>query len=334
MKKLLMIIAAMTLIICSCQKETQCRSCKEGKPIEVTVNINGTAMSKSTGNTYANESKVNNLQILVFDGEGNIENYRSVDNEMSVTLLAASGEKTVWAVVNAPSLETLSTIDELNGALTTLTDNALDSFVMTGYVNEELTDGAVIAITVRRVVARVSVAKITAAFEGTPGDDEKSLRLTGIYMLNVAGAANYALDGEQTHWYNKLGHEDEEADLFLYDALDHTIANNTSYEVEHAYYPYPNNVDISVKSIAEADRGTWSPRRSILCLEVEYDGTVGYYPVELPVIERNKTYVIDEIVVTRAPGDKPYDPVDTGAATVSITVQDWELGLNLGTVII
>ena len=54
----------------------------------------------------------------------------------------------------------------------------------------------------------------------------------------------------------------------------------------------------------------------------------------MPVIERNKTYSIEEVVITRSPVETPYDPIDTGVATVSITVQEWELGLNLGTVTI
>ncbi|MBR0533340.1 MAG: hypothetical protein IJK19_01455 [Bacteroidales bacterium] len=334
MKKQLMIIAVLALGAMACQKENDCKECNEGKPVEVTVSINGTTMSKSTGNSYANESKVNNLQILAFNANGELENYRSIDNEMSVTMLASSGEKTVWAVVNAPSLEEVVTLEELNGTLTGLADNALDGFIMTGSVTAELTDGAVIAVTVRRLVARVSVSKITAAFPDTPAFEGKTLKVTGIYMLNVSGAVKYSLEGEPGLWYNKLKHENEQVDTFLFDALDQTIENNSSYEAEHAFYPYPNNIDVSVKSLDEESRGTWSPRRSILCIEVEYDGGTGYYPIELPVIERNKTYLIEEVVITRAPGDKPYDPIDTGAATVSITVQDWELGLNLGTVTI
>ena len=334
MKKQILIIAALALVTCACVKGNQCKTCNEGKPVEVTVQINGTTMTKSTGNTYANESKVNNLQILAFDANGDIEGYRSVDNETSVTLMSTSGEKTVWAVVNAPSLENIYTLDQLSEALTVLEDNALDNFVMTGSVTEELTDGAVLAITVRRIVARVSVAKITAAFPDTPAYNGKTLKLTGIYMINVAGAVNYALSGEPSAWYNKLTHEDDAADVFLYDALDQAMANNSSYEVEHAYYPYPNSASTSVKDIDESDRGTWSQRRSILCIEVEFDGSTGYYPIEMPVIERNKTYSIDEVVITRSPADNPYDPIDTGMATVSITVQEWELGLSLGTVTI
>lgn len=334
MKKQLLMIGLLALTTCACVKENQCQTCKERKPVEVTVQINGTSMTKTTGNTYANESKVNNLQILAFDANGEIEGYRSIDNETSVTLMSTSGEKTVWAIVNAPSLESVTTLDGLNSTLTSLEDNALDSFIMTGSVSEELTDGAVLAVTVRRMVARVSVAKITAAFPDTPAYDGKTLTVKGIYMLNVAGSVNYALSGAPTEWYNKLNHEDDGVDSFLYDALDQTIANNSSYEVEHAYYPYPNSITTSVKDIDENNRGTWSTRRSILCIEVEFDGETGYYPIEMPVIERNKTYSIEEVVITRSPVETPYDPIDTGVATVSITVQEWELGLNLGTVTI
>jgi hypothetical protein len=72
----------------------------------------------------------------------------------------------------------------------------------------------------------------------------------------------------------------------------------------------------------------------MLVVDVTLDGERGYYPIELPVLERNKTYSIEEIVLTRRPGDVPYKPIETGEATAQITVAEWELGLNLGTITI
>ena len=60
--------------------------------------------------------------------------------------------------------------------------------------------------------------------------------------------------------------------------------------------------------------------------------TVGYYPLPLPPMERNKTYSISEVKITRLPGDVPYKPIETGESKVTISVAEWELGLNLGTV--
>lgn len=332
MRKTLLILAAAAMAVCSCNKSEVAQT--KGKPVEVTVQINGSSMTRTVGNTYANESKVNTLQILAFNASGQLEGYKAVSKEMSVTLMASAGQKTVWAVVNAPSLEKVQTLNELTGTLSGLADNATDSFVMTGSLTTELTDGAVVAITVKRLVARVSVGKISVEFPETPAYAGKDLRLTGIYMINVANTVNFALGGEPTDWYNKLAHTDAQVDALLYDAVGETLSNHSSHTTEHAFYPYPNPVAKSVKEIPQADRGTWSPRRSILVIEVVFDGKTGYYPIELPVIDRNKTYGIDEVKITRSPGAVPYDPIETGEATVSITVADWELGLNLGTITI
>ena len=127
-------------------------------------------------------------------------------------------------------------------------------------------------------------------------------------------------------------------DALLYDKLTSTtVSNEKPYEKEHVFYPYPNptkddNYDAS-----------WTPRHTLLVVEVTFESKKGYYPVVLPVLERNKTYVIDELVIRHRPGDvpykpietgdatvQPYKPIETGDATVQITVNEWELGLNMG----
>ena len=115
-------------------------------------------------------------------------------------------------------------------------------------------------------------------------------------------------------------------DALLYDSVTATVDNKKPYEKEHVFYPYPNPTD---KDTYDA---TWQPRHSILVVEVTFQGKKGYYPIVLPVLERNKTYVIDELVIRHRPGDVPYKPLETGDATVQITVNEWELGLNMGKV--
>ena len=324
MKKILVLSLALLAVV-GCQKKDDCPcNTASDQSVSVTVQVQGTTMTKASGVEYADEARVSNLQILAFNAYGELESYVTVDNETSATLLASSGQKTVWAVVNAPSLASIEQIEDLQEAVSNLSDNALNAFVMTGNVTEELTDGAVINITVKRIVAKVSIEKITAAFPDTPAYAGKDLVVTGIYMLNVGAAQDYPVAAAPAAWYNKLYHLDEEADTFLYDALSETIANNTSYAVAHDYYPYPNSVDVSVLSLDPEVRGTWSPRRSILCIEVTFGGEVGYYPIEMPVIQRNKHYRILEVILSRRPGSLPYVPIETGNATVTITVDDWE----------
>lgn len=365
MKKALLFSAAFAaLALVSCNREPVASvSPDDGKPVEVTVEIRGAAATRVTGVVSqegrmdsASEAKVNNLQIFVFK-DGQREAYRKVTDALSALVPATSGQRDVWAVVNAPDLDALMTVDELKAAVTKLSENAADSFVMTGSVTQDLVDGGQVPITVKRIVARVSINKISTDLKDYRAN--YSVRVHGIYLINVAGDNNYDVSGEPGTWVNKLGHVDADYDPLLADALTAVVVKNSvydgetlvtdnSYRQEHVFYPYPNAIGTDVDGYVADYSDTWSPRATILVIEASMlDGngeaieiepvnhagqTVGYYPIVLPHLERNKTYVIDEVCITRLPGTEPYKPIETGETQVTIIVNDWEVGLNLGTV--
>lgn len=321
MKKNLLFIAALAATaLVSCQREN---APADGKPVEVNVTIQGTAPTRATEVQYADESRVENLQVYVFN-DGNLEDYRNAGESMTAQLTATSGTRTVWALVNAPAISDITTEAELKSRVSLLSDNRKDAFVMTGSTTQELTDGGTVPVTVKRIVSRVSIGKITTAYQYSLASE--SLVINGIYLINVAADNNYAADGKPTTWVNQLGHKDNTYDALLYDAVNLKVNNGGSHTKEHVFYPYPNPTETA------SYEDTWNPRHTMLVVEVTFQGVKGYYPIELPVLERNKTYVIDELVVKHRPGDKPYKPLETGDATVQITVNDWETGLNLGTV--
>ena len=294
----------------------------DGKPVEVNVTILGTAPTRATSVTYENESKVNNLQVYVFN-DGKLEDYRDAGAAMTAQLTATSGQRTVWALVNAPTIQDVTTESGLKAKVSQLSDNQTDGFVMSGFVTQELKDGGTVPVTVKRIVSRVSVKKISTDFQYALA--EETLTVDGIYLINVAADNDYAADGTPSQWANKLGHKDNAYDKYLYDKLSSTtVTNKKAYEKEHVFYPYPNPTQ------DDTHDATWSPRHTMLVVEVTFQGKKGYYPVVLPVLKRNKTYVIDEMVIRHRPGDEPYKPLETGDATVQITVNDWELGLNMG----
>lgn len=319
-KQLLSIAACAATVLVSCQQEAL-RT--DGKPVEVNVTIQGTAPTKATGVEYASESRVENLQVYVFN-DGKLEDYRDAGEAMTAQLTATSGTRTVWALVNAPAISDITTETELKGRVSLLSENKTNGFVMTGSTTHELTDGGSIPVTVKRIVSRVSIGKITTAYQYSLASE--TLTVDGIYLINVAADNTYAVDGTPSVWANQLGHKDNAYDALLYDTVNANLANGTSHTTEHVFYPYPNPTE------AASYEDTWKPRHTMLVVEVTFQGKKGYYPVELPVLERNKTYVIDELVVKHRPGDKPYVPLETGDATVQITVNEWETGLNLGTV--
>lgn len=329
MKKATLFLAAVAATaLVSCNKDRGASIPGEGRPVEFNVSIQGAPVTRATGTTYADESKVNDLQVFVFDETGALQDYKAAGAAMTATLSATSGTRTVWAVVNAPSMADITTASQLEERASLLSDNGRDSFVMTGSTTGEIVDGGTVTITVKRIVSRVSVAKISTDFKYAMTD--KVLTINGIYLINVAADNNYAVSAAApVNWLNKLGHEDATMDELLYDGLDNVIVSNGNpYSVEHAFYPYPNPIE------TETYEDQWAPRHTMLVVDVMLDGVRGYYPIELPVLERNKTYSIEEIVLTRRPGDVPYKPIETGEATAQITVAEWELGLNLGTITI
>ena len=311
--------ALAALALGSCTRE---KANIDGKPVEVNVTILGTAPTRATSVSYDNESKVGNLQVYVFN-DGKLEDYQDAGAAMTAQLTATSGERTVWALVNAPTLKDVSTETELKARVSQLSDNKTDAFVMSGFTKQELKDGGTVPVTVKRLVSRVSVKKISTEFQYALAGE--TLTLDGIYLINVASDNTYAADGTPGAWVNQLGHKDSGLDALLYDKLTSTtVTNATPYEKEHVFYPYPNPTKDDTYDT------TWTPRHTLLVVEVTFEGKKGFYPVVLPVLERNKTYVIDELVIRHRPGDVPYKPIETGDATVQITVNEWELGLNMG----
>ena len=176
----------------------------------------------------------------------------------------------------------------------------------------------------KRFVSRVSIKKISTDFQEALSS--QTVSIDGIYLINVAGDNTYAADGTPGTWANQLKHKDNDYDALLYDKVSVTVSNKKAYEKEHVFYPYPNPTE------QDTYDATWAPRHTILVVEVTFQNKKGYYPVVLPILERNKTYVIDEMIIRHLPNDEPYKPLETGDASVQITVNEWEVGLNMGKV--
>lgn len=309
-------LAALTLL--SCEREN---INTESKPVKVTVSIQGTAPTRATSVSYSDEAKVESLQVYVFNN-GKLEDYQNAGAAMTAQLTATSGLRTVWALVNAPTIKDLTTENELKAKVSRLADNDIDAFVMVGSTSQELKDRLTVPITVKRFVSRVSIKKISTDFQEALSS--QTVSIDGIYLINVAADNTYATDGTPNTWVNQLKHKDNDYDALLFDKVSATVSNKKAYEKEHVFYPYPNPTS------QDTYDSTWAPRHTILVVEVTFQNKKGYYPVVLPILESNKTYVIDEMIIRHLPNDDPYKPLETGDASVQITVNEWEVGLNMG----
>ena len=309
MKKSIFAFAAALVALVACNKNEATPMQPQNQletlePCELTVGICG-AMTKATAVTTENEAKVNNLQIFVFRGD-DLDAYASVDNAKELTLSCTAGEREVYALVNAPDYSAVPGKAALLAKVSELSANSLTNFEMVGSKSVTLPQASTVSIDVNRIASRVVLKKITRNFTSA-ALQSLDFTIDAIYLINVAGNTSYDLTKAPAAWYNVAKNNNELASL-LYDAPASAVANGQSYIPVHTFYGYPN--DLSVNTTR-------------LVIETTLGTTKYYYPINLPAMESNKSYEIEEVTITRPGSDNPNEPVSFADASFSINVIDW-----------
>ena len=312
--------AAMALVSCS-EKNVEVQQIPvEDEVVELEVNV-PIPLTRIAGVAQeSDEKKVNDLQVFVFNSSGVLEAYGN-EKASTLKLTCVPGEKSVVALVNAPSLSGIATLAELQGAKSMLSANDAGNLVMASGVLEKtlVADGDnSMTIEVTRLAAKVVLASVKNEM-ALEADRKKDFTIKAVYLTNVVGDRLYLSGSEPSVWYDKMGYEPDNTLSFLHDEPSYKLAYNTSYTSQHYFYCYPNSTE------TDAHAGSWSPRWTRLVVEAVLGTEKCYYPLSLPVVERNTEYVIN-LTVTRLGSSNPDTPVSTGEASFTVTVKDWEDG--------
>lgn len=325
-------------------------------------------LTKVDGNATQNtlERKVNSLQVFVFKKNGNepasnpLETDKYVTGTTAATLNTLTGNKSIWAVVNAPRLYSIRTERDLQKTVSFLRENRADNLVMSGQALANVLQynasasgnvGTVtpVDLTVNRLCARISLHTVAADFRGTSLEGA-SLTLLEAYLVNVP--ASVCLDGTPLSagelssgaaWYNfrKLGTSTDEVLLNdtnkLLKESGLSISINTSdpvvgTAVDKYFYVYPNVSGTKVDDESPSARMT----RLILHMYIgaTADGREGrdsYYSFNVPVygsgktLEGNHIYDISKITFTSegCPAPPPFPDMEYGKVNASITIGEW-----------
>ena len=315
------VAATLCTVACNKNMDTQINEVpnpanEERFELKVQVRSGGDLVqTKSTTITPANEVLVNNRQVFVFRGDA-LDAYGSINDDDEITLSCTGGERQVYALVNCPDLSAISTKTALLATSSLLSGNSGTSFQMIGHQDEvDLPDDSPVTINVHRLAARVVIKKISRAFT-VSALAAKSLTIDQIFITNVAGDINFGETASPTVWYNKMAYSSEQA-AFTYDAPASALANNASYSTAHSFYAYPN------PTVDDAEGGSWSARHTRLVIKVTLGTDVYYYPITLPALEANKSYEIDELILTRPGSDNPDKPVSFQDCTFQVNVVGW-----------
>lgn len=343
MKKTIIIAASAALLACTaCNQEQAVPEISQAQDQAVlSVNIEGSFIhTKATGvqsNSTTSESKVSNFQVLVFNADGKINAYgkSEVENVLSTDVVCTPGTCEVYVVVNSSEdLKSITTKTDLLKKKSSLSDNALDKFVMIGSKSGvTIPATGSVSVNVDRIAARIVVKAIKNGFES------QAFKVEAVYVTNVAGDALFSLakqpDYTVSAWYGKEGiytpsspNNFTSPKTMVCDEPSATVAAGATYNTAHYFYVYPNNYPI-------ANGGTWSPRATKIVVKLTINGSTYYYPINLEdasgnqiIIENNKSYEIELLTIGHN-GNSPSDPdpedkpVETSKGGFSIVVEPW-----------
>ncbi len=333
MKLFRIIFPAMAAIaaLASCQKGPSSNAPEQSVPIRLVVGLNDHFSTRATGvesNSAAGESKVNSLQVFVFNGDV-LDGYGTSSNSLSATVSCSSGQRDIYCVTNVPSLASVTSKSALLSQVAQLSESP-SSFGMYGkLLNQSLEADGSLSVDVYRFAGRVVIKSIVNALANEA--QAAAFTLDAIYLTNIAGDVEFEHTGSQPYvvsqWYNRKGYEaDNNLGSFTYDAVGSAVASGAAHQVPHYFYTMPNAENAAVGG------DTFTPRRCRLVIKATIAGVANYYPILLPAIEGCKSYEINSVTLTRPgnhdddeyPEEKPIEGFDQG---FQVQVQDWNVVL-------
>ncbi|MCI1786319.1 MAG: fimbrial protein [Bacteroidales bacterium] len=314
MKTNILIIISLFIIIASgCNKITPEPVIRQTKKATVNINISNNAYC-TKGTDISQEKTISSLQVFVFRIGGSLD-ISGKSETSSINLSCTTGDKTIYALVNAPDLN-VSTEAEFLSSYSSLSENDPEkSFIMIGSTNSSITANTTLEIDVKRISSRVVIKKIetsftSAVYKTTPFTIKK------IYLINVAADYQYSVPAPPTKWLNKMKN-DNEAPSLTSETINQKIENGNSYTVPHYFYAYPN------PTLEDNSDPKWTARHTRLVIEATLGDVTYYYPVTLPEMECNKSYEITNLTITRPGSANPDKPVIFYDNDFSIKITDW-----------
>lgn len=324
MKKVSILIAAFFAAACARTADNDGslaggKQSGDGKAVlEVKVPVGKTKLPSMEG-----DQTVNNLQVFVFREDGFLDNYgKSSGSGLSLT--CTTGNKNIYALVNAPDVSDVGNEAELNARVSLLKDNTAKGLVMSGKKTVNIRATQSVSVEVKRLAARICLKSFKNAIQ-MPGYKDLPIVVKAAYLLNVSEGIRYMEDVTNGSWINFKKCIDKHPLLYEDLSASSSLAVGSSLEGLHYFYCYPNT------TAADAtDEG--SARFTRLVVEAMIGDRTFYYPVSIQSVKRNTAYNVS-ITVTRPGSDSPDIPVEKQDAQISVTVAEWEAGEDVTEII-
>ena len=283
--------------------------------VDITFSILG-ADTRTTVTT--GERSVDRWTLMLFR-EGRLIDVETSGSNSPIQCSLEAGSYSACAIANPPSSfrpEAYSSFAKFSKAESDLRDNSLSQLVMFGSrtISVSSQNDRPQSIGVNRLVAKVGIRKISIDFTD-PALQAKTFRLKAIYLTNCYGKTHLRSDENASEIDSDAG-----IDALLADqGIDIMITASTPYVQEHHFYCYPNQTEQDSRS------ESWSVRHTRLVLEAEISGKTYFYPITLPTMQRNKTYIVEEAIIRKLGSTDP-EKDEPGAIDVvfDTSIGDWD----------
>jgi hypothetical protein len=326
--------AGILLLMAACGKEPSQE--QDTGLVEVTFSVFTDGEGTRTSADHApDEIKIKRWALLLYQ-DGKMVNCGTTEPGNTIKRNLQPGDYQAYAVVNYPDAGSgkfrpfsMLDLDLLAGQTTTLEDNAAFRFVMSG--SKALTiaghDGKQI-LPVERLVSKTGIRKISLSPDA-PALARKSFILKAIYLTNCIRSAGYLSDTDYrdlatdpSQWIHPMGYSsDADTDGLLADiGIDAEIRTGSPYMVSHYFYCYPN----PIPATADTRSAQWAPRCTRMVIEAQVGDRTCYYPITLPSMKRNMTYIAEEVIIRSLGSADPEQEIPGSLEVVFSTEnQEW-----------
>lgn len=327
MRKIIIFLTAVAFLACSCSRredyvpQTPDSDLKTAS-LTVRVSTGGTKASSDDPSVTESEDRIHDIQVLVFSENGKLDAYACEKQSRVLSLACSSGQKSIYAVVNAGrDLSDVSSLSALEAQESLLTDNNRESFVMVGSSKVTLPDTEIIDIDIKKIASRVVVRKITNGMQGALAS--VPVRLDAVYLINVAGRqksiirASESLSADDV-WLNKSAYRKEGGEMTFRTLGEKTTVSGDTFSQSSYLYAYPNPTK-EERSV----RDGWQPRYTRLVIETTIAGARYYYPIPISQMQGNKSYEFENIVLSKLGSPVPDGELETGSVEFRLGLRDW-----------
>ena len=282
--------------------------------VQIKFNVYSANSTKSASLTH--RDVINSLDIFVFKAEtGELISYDNIKGESISLYLQRGVLHDICFIANAPknSFDNIKYYAELETSVSNLIDNH-EAYVMQGKESRMFLNDGNLNVEISRLCSKITVDAITPKFMET-AISQQHVVLKRMFLMHSSPVISY-FGGKciSDVLYNDLGFDT---------SLDTKIQNLISYGYDKIIVDSSKldlNTSLLTYSIDESDLIVSQTK---LVLEVEIAGIPNYYTAQLPRLQPNHEYLIENIKLLGFGSNIPGELIDRVDVTVNIIVNSW-----------